>query len=749
MMNVFFLFCCLMSASCSKKETKDLLLFDNATSEYAIVTVKDATKTERKAAMVLQQQLKKITGFEFPLKTENADTYFKGKNIYIGNTRSASKFKVNIQNDGFLLATDAQSVYIIGGKGQGTLYGVYEFLEKYLQCNKYDAEAAFIPELKQISLKANIYDLQIPQFSYREAYFPAAFNDEFLEWNKLHRFEDLWGLWGHTYFKLVPPETYFKSHPEYFSLVNNKRQPLQLCLSNKDVLNISVAYLKEQMKKKPWAEYWSVSANDDIGFCTCDLCTKADAEEGSHAGSLIRFVNAIASQFPEAKFTTLAYQFTSKAPKKTRPAKNVYIMLSSIDAYRTKPLLTEPSAAPFRNDLYAWKSVTNNIIIWDYTTQFTNYLAPFPDVTHEKPNISLFAANNAKGVFMQGSENTYSDFAELKSYVVSKLLWNPNLDADSLIQKFCKDYYKQAAPYVLQYLSKRYNALQLSKKPLDIYGNPINDYNGYLSPSLIDEYSQILDKAEAAVEENAAVYKRVVRLRLPLEYTVLQQSKFFGHEKFGFRTVNDNGDVTVKSNWPVRIEKFVSAMKTAGVNGLVEGGITPDEYLQQWKNIFKTPFKPNKASESTVTLVNPFAAEYPSKKERTLIDAVPGYTDFSYNWLLFYGKDMIATIDMGKTISVKAVETNFLFDPRHWIFKPQSISIEVSSDGKIFTQAAQITNKPDEEDFAVTITPYQFKLNGVNARYIRVTAKNLPALPSWRTKPNRLPSVACDEIYIY
>ncbi|QEC73975.1 DUF4838 domain-containing protein [Arachidicoccus ginsenosidivorans] len=81
----------------------------------------------------------------------------------------------------------------------------------------------------------------------------------YLNWHGLHRFEDLWGIWGHSYNKLIPPSVYFKKHPEYYALVNGVRQPTQLCLSNPEVLKKVIDTLKIMMAENPDAIYWSVA----------------------------------------------------------------------------------------------------------------------------------------------------------------------------------------------------------------------------------------------------------------------------------------------------------------------------------------------------------------------------------------------------------------------------------------------------------------------------------------------------------
>jgi len=176
------------------------------------------------------------------------------------------------------------------------------------------------------------------------------------------------------------------------------------------------------MAKNPDAMYWSVSPNDDIGYCECDKCKAINDAQGSPSGSLIQFVNRVAAAFPDKTITTLAYGYSHRAPKSLKPADNVYIMLSDIDAYRDKPLSEEGSAAVFRNDLKAWGSLTHNIFVWDYITEFTNYLAPFPNFQTLQPNMQFFKDNGVKGVFEQGSDDTYSEWAGIDIFCAGTMM---------------------------------------------------------------------------------------------------------------------------------------------------------------------------------------------------------------------------------------------------------------------------------------------------------------------------------------
>ena len=110
---------------------------------------------------------------------------------------------------------------------------------------------------------------------------------------------------------------------------------------------------------------------------------------------------------------------------------------------------------------------------------------------------------------------------------------------------------------------------------------------------------------------------------------------------------------------------------------------------------------------------------------------------------------MVATIDLGKAENVTHVKMHFLDDPRHWIFLPEKITIDVSADGNSYKTLETYAGGAGEEHYGVTVKDYttQRPLRE-KIRYIRVTANNLQALPAWRFRANKKPMIACDEIYV-
>ena len=715
----------------NSQSSQNAVLFSEGKSEYRVSKSGSSSPYETKAADIIKEYLRRAGGVHFQEEDRS-------------NSITLTDVEDQLPEESFNIRSEGQNM-IIEGNRKGVIYGAYAFVEKFLRCRKFaPGEDAFCPMVQTVKIPLPLNIREAPAFGFREVYSQAETDAEYMDWHRLHNLEELWGIWGHSFYKLVPT-THFKTNPEYFAYYRGRRHPTQLCLSNPHVLEIASQTLEKSFRKNPGAKYWSISPNDNNGYCECKLCREAYRKEGGKQGSLLMFVNRVARKYPQKTFTTLAYSATSKSTEQLVPERNVIIMLSNIEAYRTVPIENEPSAARFRQNLHDWKSKTDRIIIWDYYTQFTNFLAPFPVESTFKPNLEYYNSNEISGVFAQLQGSTYGDLSELKTYLLAKLLWNPKANAEDLTDDFLGGYYKEAGHIVKEFLGLRHRMLYLSQTRLDIYGNPINNAEDFLSPNNLAALNSILDEAQLLANEETL--PRINKLRLTLEYTSLQQLKRSG--LYQQTTVSqEHGNRVVREEFRKRIDRFKQHAVSAGVKVLSEGGMSPMEYWNEWNLILDQPMKVNAAAGAKVSLKHSFTPEYPAKGLTTLTDGIPGYNDFSYNWLLFYGKPMVATVDLGRVINVKEIEMTFLEDQRHWIIRPKKIKVEYSLDGTTFRASAIRNFESPKENTTIRKFSTRFKDIGADARYIRITTDNHIKLPSFIASGQKKPTIACDEIWV-
>ena len=616
---ILFLFCIQAVLLTSGQPRKPILLLaDHGRSDYRIVVAKDAPAAEARAAELLRTSIEAICGAVLPIVTDEEAP--GEKEILIGRSRRLEALAppspisfAELGDDGFVQKTVGPKLIIAGGPGKGTLSGVAAFLESQLDCRKYSQDTFFRPHRARVEIPP-LDRRDVPAFAYREVFMPDAYDDDYADWhgidNQRVRQKD-WGLWVHTFRTFVPPEKYFKEHPEYFTEQNGVRLPdAQICLTNPDVFKLVVDGLRARMKEHPEAKYWSVSQNDAFSPCRCPACRALEEKYGGPSGAILDFVNRVAREFPDKIISTLAYQYSRSAPAGIRPEKNVNIMLCTIECNRSRPIATDPANASFVKDLRDWGRLTDNILLWDYVVQFRNYLDPFPNLRVLQPNIRFFRDNRVRLMFQQGSSTSRSEFHELRTYLIAKLLWNPDADVTALTADFLKGYYGPAAPYIGDYIRLLHDSLDKTAGDLGIYGFPWDGIRTYLAPPLLAQYEKLFARAEASVAAFPELAKRVAFARLPIDFAVLEISKRNPTPELSiFKKAG--GALILNPAMVRRLDAFVGNAKATGALFLDESRATPDAYKAEMEGFFADGMALHKGYGKPVRLTTLPSAKYP------------------------------------------------------------------------------------------------------------------------------------------
>lgn len=130
----------------------------------------------------------------------------------------------------------------------------------------------------------------------------------------------------------------------------------------------------------------------------------------------------------------------------------------------------------------------------------------------------------------------------------------------------------------------------------------------------------------------------------------------------------------------------------------------------------------SKAIGKKITLVNQPHENYGIGGAFTLVDGMIGNrSKFGRDWLGFSGKDLNATIDLGKSETINKVILCVLESQDSWIYFPQKIEVLLSNDGQNFQSAQQLLSTEIKEVKGEVV----LEINGQKARYIKVIATNL------------------------
>ena len=444
------------------------------TGEYVIVVSDSASEAELTAAALLQSAFEEINGTKVSITTDS--TAKAEKEIAVGKTEREYDDAVDyaaLGDEGVCIKTAGDDIVITGGEKRGTLYSAYTFLEEYFGYRRFTPDLTVIPEAEKLLVPEEIDYSYVPPFMYRQTDWYPGSNSEYKVANRLNNGSmaeavgggvEYAGPFCHTFSSLVPTSL-IETEPELFALgvQNGERTTDQLCLTNPKTLEIATATVREWLAANPDAAFVSVTQNDNSNYCVCEKCAEIDAEEGSHAGTMIRFVNAIADDikedYPNVLVDTFAYTdgYTRQAPKITVPRDNVVIRLCSIECKFSAPMDSGYSEdnEEFLQDLKDWSAISDHLFVWDYTTDYNSLLSPFGNFGAIQRNLQIFAENDVIGVFEEGASGTAAngEFAELRSYMLSRLMWDPYQDADKLMYDFCKAYYGAGYQHIIDFIN--------------------------------------------------------------------------------------------------------------------------------------------------------------------------------------------------------------------------------------------------------------------------------------------------------
>ena len=354
--------------------------------------------------------------------------------------------------DGYAIDVNESGIAIRGGNGRGVLYGVYSFLEKYAGMR------FFTPKLETYGKGDVVVDggcAYVPTFEFRQS-----------DWRCIH--EKYWAVKNKVNHLNIPLPDELGSYSRYALYAHTMGRlcgaphHLQPCLSDPEVLKMAKENVRDILKNDPTCTLISVSQNDNQNYCTCEKCAAVDEEEGSHMGTLLRFVNAIADDikddYPHIVIDTLAYQYTRKPPKITKPRPNVCIRLCSIECCFCHSLSDDTCEknAAFYKDIVGWNEICERIYVWDYVTNFGHYIQSFPNLSVLRDNMRFYASHHVKGMYPEGPHNATlsGEFGELKAYLLAKLMWEPFMSAEEYnthIDEFMKAYYGEGWAYIRAY----------------------------------------------------------------------------------------------------------------------------------------------------------------------------------------------------------------------------------------------------------------------------------------------------------
>ena len=453
----------------TEAETDDGIPLNNLTiggvdiKNYTLVVQDGGAACVRNSADELIRYIEQATaGFRME---EKASDYEIVIGVTDRDTDTVKAAREAVELDGYTLLMDGNRLYITGSCDRGTMYGVYCFLEDYIGVRFLAKDTTVIINQDSVAIPADVHTTHNPVFEMRDTYwYDMRYDQTTANHAKDNSFYD-----SST---PVPEIGGGIGYAGRFVHTINLLQDLpyqgnvQPCLTDESVYQLVLSNVRKWLDANPEATIISVSQNDsDPGKkgCQCENCKAIDDEEGTSMGSLLTFINRLANDikddYPGVYIDTLAYRYTRKAPKNIKPADNVIIRLCSIECCFTHALSDETCAnnREFKKDIEEWSAICDNLYIWDYTYNAETYFSFFPNFDVLWDNVQFYKNHNVTGVFLEGQQVSVSgEFAELRSYLLAKLLWDPDMTEEeyyAYMDEFLQYYYGAGWEKIKEYMT--------------------------------------------------------------------------------------------------------------------------------------------------------------------------------------------------------------------------------------------------------------------------------------------------------
>lgn len=159
----------------------------------------------------------------------------------------------------------------------------------------------------------------------------------------------------------------------------------------------------------------------------------------------------------DVKFVTLGYQRAIKAPTNLTLDEDVCVRICWRNC-ASHPINAANSVCTHNQQqlaaVEAWNAIAGEILIWDYTINFVDYLYYIPNYDAIKANYQYYKSIGVTQVLTQSAPWDWNFYESvLHQYVASKLMWNTELDVDTIINDFDSMYFGEYASVVANYRS--------------------------------------------------------------------------------------------------------------------------------------------------------------------------------------------------------------------------------------------------------------------------------------------------------
>ena len=571
-----------------------------AAENTEIVIAANAPKTIRFAAKELQGFLREIFGKNIPVVHQPSTgkvSFILGVNSW---TQEAGLDTGKLVRDAFIIRTIGSRVYIAGlddpkadpekeiARGgvwgqlyeRGTLFGVYDFLERIAGVRMYfpGELGTVIPKAAELQIpEMDIYDR--PDFIQRRysaywdgTYFEGENRDAVIHPAKnLNQYrlrmetEMIPCAHGLNSFRYI--QRFGKTHPEYFALQSNGKRsndpamphPGQLCYTSgivEEIYQDVRSYLKGESAEvrgipapgntsgygwgpNTWGikgKYVDIMPQDAFSGCFCPKCLaaykKGDPQYASEViwGNTLGIAERLKKEGISGYITMMVYTPYRRIPAQKIPD-NVMVMVAETGPWsKGNPEQKQRDD----NEIRSWsKKLGHKVWLWNYVNKYG--ALQMPGIPQMSPRAyGEYYQNLAPWIFgaFAESENDRFIYNYLNYYVFAKIAWDNKTDLKDLLDEHYRLLFGKAAPEMRSFYELLEDkwvgqvAGRVSDTPLGPMTVPPSDqvlWTDIYSADVQSTLNDLLVRAVKAVPADSKEAARIALIRREF-YEPLQQA---------------------------------------------------------------------------------------------------------------------------------------------------------------------------------------------------------------------------------
>ncbi len=587
------------------------ILTQDGKAQMPIVVSRTADADTREQATTLAKYLEHISGAKFEIKEGSADA-----GLALGTAAEFPAFKDQFRytsetREDYLLRSHAGGVHLIAAGKLGVRHATWDLLYRL-------GYRAFFPSANweiiphEPNLKIAVDAHEHPDFLFRRIW-PGSGSwpgnvDRWNRWDEINRMEGgvvvntnhSWNLIATIY------KDEFDRHPEYFALVDGKRQAdaahKKFCISNPGLRDLIGRYALDFFEKNPTAETVSIDPSDFGGWCQCELCKAIGTPSDRQVVLANQTVKTVRAKHPGKYVAFYAYYDHSPPPSvQLEPG----IIVSVTTAYIRGGL-------SFEGQVKGWREKGAEIGTRDYmSVNIWDFDLPNEGKAAQLDGMPGSLANYHKlgtRFYIAESSDSWGPHG-LGYYFASRILWD--VDEAGKVDQLFTDFLDKAFPGAQQpmrefyqlltsieytnglsfnrdYIGRLYQQLDLAWKATSDFGvrARLSDLTGYVHH--LENYLVYRQATDDGTRQNA--FETLMRHAYRIRESQMIHGSYYYRKNFHQNLIKFPADVSLKSPAEKDPWKNVPTFTQADAARMIAEGVAVNPVQNQpWKVTLAAP----------------------------------------------------------------------------------------------------------------------------------------------------------------